>query len=156
MSRASLKSETCLRDDTTVSFDFKRRQGDALNIRGGPWDFYQALAREYGWTPLGTTAPRGRSRRRWNGGYNTNDGQEVTQTDAIELAKALRRALADPRRQEKEAEVVRKLSQSIKDFFFQDTGEWLSDEEASGGLELHEEFVRKLVAFLDGGAFFVW
>ena len=68
------------------------------------------------------------------------------QTDAIELASLAAGAWIRGGRRRK----LRLYRQSI-DFFFQDT-EWLSDEEASGGLELHEEFVRKLVAFLDGGA----
>lgn len=60
------------------------------------------LALKYGWKPMGTLAPDLRRAdgktvsfvkpENWSGGYTYNDGQCVTETDAKNLATALRKA----------------------------------------------------------------
>lgn len=61
------------------------------------WYFAIELAQDHGWAPAGTRPPcrRGQRRRRWDGNYVTNDGQEVLAPDARHWADALEEALAD-------------------------------------------------------------
>lgn len=57
------------------------------------------LAKLYGWRPMGTRPPSDHDfhllNADWLGTYLTNDGQTVTNEDAILLAHALERALDD-------------------------------------------------------------
>lgn len=55
------------------------------------WAKVLELARQYGWEPAGTELPE----EDWNGGYDTNAFQRVTDEDAANIAAALERALDD-------------------------------------------------------------
>ena len=79
--------------------------GPSLNWAG--WRFCLDVALRNGWQPEGTRAPDlvfygpdGSVREErvpddeWNGGYCSNDGQWVTDSDARNLAAALDRAIA--------------------------------------------------------------
>jgi hypothetical protein len=66
------------------------------NIRFSTVSFYKTLglAKTYGWIPKGTNCPEKMDElENWDGEYYTNLGQYVTSEDAINLAKALERAL---------------------------------------------------------------
>jgi hypothetical protein len=81
-----------------MGMDLKGKDSDfAFNLFA--WGNTLRLACMYGWEPAGTRAPRkwGRKGKRppWEGGYDTNDGQRVTDEDAAALADALERALPD-------------------------------------------------------------
>ena len=65
-------------DDTT--FDFTTVE----------WHKLIELAQEYGWQPAGTQ----RDEENWSGTYLSNDGQSVTQSDALALGNALNAAAA--------------------------------------------------------------
>ena len=81
----------------------------ALKFRAGGFLFYDSrayhalltLAERYGWQPAGTTRYLWRGKNSyvvneaWNGEYRGNGGQEVSATDAANLADALERALED-------------------------------------------------------------
>lgn len=57
------------------------------------WGQILRLAQHYGWVPAGTILDE--PSENWNGGYQTNDWQRVTASDARNLADALSRALPD-------------------------------------------------------------
>jgi len=72
------------------------------------------FAIEHGWQPAGTMAPdycqlygmqpaeADGLRRSWEGGYDSNDWQEVTDSDARALGEALLRGVAAAEAQERE------------------------------------------------------
>ncbi|PZV04922.1 MAG: hypothetical protein DCF22_25085 [Leptolyngbya sp.] len=81
-----------------MAMDLEGVGGDfGLNVFS--WGHMLCLARLYGWQPAGTVIdeadlqdfPNGK----WNGGYQSNDGQKVTTEDARNMADALEKALAD-------------------------------------------------------------
>jgi hypothetical protein len=67
-------SLTSKRDDSSFSFSTIE------------WEKVLELGKEYGWIPLGTSAPLEKT---WNGGYLSNDGQIVSNEDGEALANAL-------------------------------------------------------------------
>ena len=77
--------------------------GGAFSMHCGSWCKALQLARQYGWQPAGTVAPDYGPEypplTDWNGEYVSNSYQEVTDSDAKNLADALDRALADVPRQ---------------------------------------------------------
>lgn len=66
--------------------------GGALSLNNDNFETLLGVADRFGWRPAGTSqyyeVPK------WCGTYGSNDGQRVTDADALELAKALRRAIA--------------------------------------------------------------
>jgi hypothetical protein len=71
----------------------------------GAWRCLLDLGESYGWSPIGTGAPRGTRRDAWNGTYFSNDGQLFYARDAKSLADALARFLGtEPRSFEKRKE----------------------------------------------------
>jgi hypothetical protein len=76
-----------------------------MDILGRGWDFScsaafwaecLAVAQACGWEPAGTIAPapcHQGGNRAWNGGYRSNDYQEVTDADARAFSAALYRAI---------------------------------------------------------------
>ncbi len=60
------------------------------------WRKLLALAKEYGWKPMGTDKPKSfKPQESWDGNYLTNECQTVKEKDASALAQALEMALFD-------------------------------------------------------------
>lgn len=59
------------------------------------WGHILELALHYGWTPLGTKPSDLTIGENWKGGYTSNDYQIVMAEDAINIGKALEKALTD-------------------------------------------------------------
>jgi hypothetical protein len=57
------------------------------------WGHVLELALHYGWTPMGSEQRDLRISKDWKGGYTSNDWQYVLPEDAINIAKALEKAL---------------------------------------------------------------
>lgn len=65
------------------------------------WENILKMAHAHGWRPLGTVLdlelvydlPKGSTCADWDGGYFSNDYQEVTVEDALNIAAALKNAL---------------------------------------------------------------
>ena len=81
-----------------VSFDFTSDSGATQEITTGGWTLLLYLAEAYSWTKEGTHPPEGVPSGEWEGDYASNDGQYVSKQDALALASALERFLADPNR----------------------------------------------------------
>src|SRR5690348_6367571 len=76
-----------------MGFDLVGRGGE-YSLESAGWAALLLLAREHGWRPAGTKAPRDfRRGQHWGGNYVTNDGQRVRREDTRALAAALERAL---------------------------------------------------------------
>jgi hypothetical protein len=64
-----------------------------FNIAG--WSDVLALAKEYGWKPMGTVMEEPATEINWDGYYHSNDGQMVLDEDAQNIREALEKALVD-------------------------------------------------------------
>lgn len=64
----------------------------SCNFNWSGWRWCLRVAREFGWTPVGTLAPRD-FKGEWCGTYYSNDEQEVSEADAFALAAALEEAV---------------------------------------------------------------
>jgi hypothetical protein len=91
------------------------------------WAKALELARLYGWRPMGTCPPPVHDFHAlgadWNGTYLTNDGQLVRAEDALSLAAALERSLADI------PDVNVKIDWTSRFWLEDPLPEWLSPEE---------------------------
>jgi hypothetical protein len=88
-----------------MGMDLSGAQG-LYRLSGTPWCRYLNLALKHGWEPAGTTPcewlnedgtpceEMNVGREKWEGGYNSNDHQIVSEADARNLAAALARAAA--------------------------------------------------------------
>lgn len=75
-----------------------KRRGACFRWKRDSWDDLLLVAKEHGWTPLGTLAPRGVRKSEWNTeDYLTCARQQVTDEDALGLARALSRAVKSVR-----------------------------------------------------------
>lgn len=102
--------------------------------------------------------PYGVAEPEWEGSYSSCDGQRVTRDDAISIASALERVLADPARESRQREVLRKLNEHVRELMMQIVGpELVGDQQAIAADEDQEiatnEDLRTLIAFLREGGF---
>jgi|SRR5579859_4394043 len=96
-----------------MGVDLRNSEGAQQRLSGSGWSFYLNLAERYGWTPEGTSPPRGVAAESWDRSYDACAGQLVSDADALSFANALSRALNDPNRAESERVVARKISDAI-------------------------------------------
>ena len=78
-----------------MTFDLIRgKRSDGFN-NNGCCTLLNAAER-HGWEPVGTVpGDDWRDAEEWSGGYFTNDGQRVTKEDALALAIAIEKAVAE-------------------------------------------------------------
>ena len=79
-----------------MSVALTRTNNDGIKFSNIAWAKILSLAKYCGWVPAGTIDPywiNEPDAPDWGGGYNTNDGQRVLPEDALNIAKALERAL---------------------------------------------------------------
>jgi hypothetical protein len=70
--------------------DFRNKSGATFHTTALPWAVFLNLAQAFRWKPSGTLRPPGLApSEEWAGGYDTNDGQIVSDDDAKRLAQAL-------------------------------------------------------------------
>lgn len=75
-----------------------RRKKDGISVSVFTWARAYALATEGGWEPRGTLPPKHLSRaakEKWEGAYDSNDGQIIRDEDARAMADALEKMLAN-------------------------------------------------------------
>jgi hypothetical protein len=138
-----------------MSMDLKSDSGSELNPSGSAWSFYLRLAEAYGWKPAGSLPPEGVKADQWEGAYDTNDGQRVTKEDAVSMAAALDRVLADPNGEAKQREVNRTLNEDVRTLMKELHGIDLPPEEDDDEEIATPEDLRALVTFLRAGSFVV-
>jgi hypothetical protein len=83
-----------------VGFDFYRSENDAFSMGQDSWAHVYALSVRGGWEPRGTEPPRGLGkdeRKAWDGGYDSNDGQILTDLEATAMVLALEKMLPELR-----------------------------------------------------------
>lgn len=73
-----------------MGMDLEGQNGRYFRFNIWGWANVLDLAQSYGWRPRGTVLGD-----EWKGGYDTNDGQIVTEEDAQDIAEALRLAVED-------------------------------------------------------------
>lgn len=81
-----------------MGYDLTNDRGENFHISLDEWFQIRRLARMYGWEPLGTEPPehlKDEEKKKWRGGYNSNDWQYVTKEDSKNLIKALKLAYLD-------------------------------------------------------------
>lgn len=89
-----------------MGMDLHSETGAEFRLSRNAWLHILELAKEYGWEPLGTIPPtfddplRNLEYKGWEGGYDTNEFQIVTDVDSAEMASALENALQDIASQE--------------------------------------------------------
>jgi hypothetical protein len=133
-----------------MGFDFTSDSGREFQLRSGAWSFFLYLAEGYGWVKRGTVPPPGLDGEEWQGDYASNDGQYVTAEDASALADAYDRALGDPRRQGRAAEIGRQLDRDVQELARRDGIELPPDDEE---WSIDEGALREFVGFLRAGGF---
>ena len=73
-----------------MGMDLKSANGGTFYFSGMTWSLYLSVAKVYGWEPEGTKRPETLSpTENWDGSYDLNGGQLVTQSDAQNLSDAL-------------------------------------------------------------------
>jgi hypothetical protein len=75
--------------------DLYNERGDSFHFSSSMWNRVLYLAGVYGWKPSGTLSPEDESLTSWDGGYGVNEGQRVSEDDALAWAQALEKALPD-------------------------------------------------------------
>lgn len=103
-----------------------KRRGECFRWKVGAWFKVLQLALAYGWQPMGTTPPRGVPKASWEGGYLSNRRQQITATDAQQLAEALQRAVEDMSRKSpaKPKRVKPKVSELAERYWIEALGEF--------------------------------
>ena len=93
-----------------MGYDFKNLNGEAFRFNIGAWSRVLELAHYFGWQPMGTTlrdftvrVPDGldisneqyirETVKEWDGDYCVNEWQLVLEEDALNLGKALKKAV---------------------------------------------------------------
>lgn len=108
------------------------------------WAFYLNIAHRYGWKGEGTKAPRvwPQDHGQWDHSYDSNCGQIMTGSDAMELAHALQRYLLDPHRS--------LVTRELVDAFQSEVGLQVEVPADEG------EFLTSAIQFLQGGELEIW
>jgi|SRR5471030_237080 len=76
-----------------MSIYLKNPAGKTINLSNGHWSVYLTLAQCFGWKPTGTQRPPSVPLSlEWKNGYDSSDGQIVTDADAKSLAQILHAA----------------------------------------------------------------
>jgi hypothetical protein len=137
-----------------MSMAFTSESSAASGCTSGAWDFYRRLARNYGWKPIGTRAPKRISFwfRKWDGGYHWNEGQWVTREDATAFADALEKNLQDPDRATRQRMVVRAIAAEVLRMAREQRGIELPDESEREPLPTDDD-LRELISFCRKGSF---
>lgn len=122
--------------------------GKTIHVSGGHWAVYLNVAEAFGWKPAGTVAPPGSaSGKPWNGQYDSNDGQLVTDADAKSLAAILHSAAVGPQIAYAVTDTIRRIEGAAES----------SGLRIPEGMRMHfEHFVDELsplLEFLYEGAF---
>ena len=77
-----------------MGYDLSNSFGETFRFQIDRFPEVYKLAVTMGWNPGGTEPPYYWAvNEEWSGGYFTNDGQKVTESDALELAAAIERAI---------------------------------------------------------------
>jgi hypothetical protein len=95
-----------------MSYDLSRGH-DSWNFSIREWNFVLRFGIEHGWQPAGTMAPPDYCQQHgvqpaddligsWDGHYDGNDSQKLTDSDARALGEALLRGVAAAKAQERE------------------------------------------------------
>ena len=74
-----------------MGYDLYSKDGSWHRFNIWAWSRVLGLAEHFGWDPMGTL----HEASGWSGGYGSNDNQLVTKEDSLNLAKSLRKALAE-------------------------------------------------------------
>ncbi|MGN7997893.1 hypothetical protein [Sphingomonas sp. 22176] len=130
-----------------MAFDLKNEHGREFRIGGGPWAVYLNLASSFGWQPEGTTLE---SDPDWRGGYDSNDGQTVSASDAHNLCRHLVTAAHHPKFGFAVADVIRRLEEQIEA-----TGRAIPDAMRIKPDTITESF-NDVCLFLNEGSFQIW
>ena len=141
-----------------MSMDLTSESGAKTNYTGSAWDFYLSLAEAYGWNRPGTLPPSGVPDQDWQGSYSSCDGQQVSKADALSMASALEKVLADPARESSQREVLRKIGEQVRALMTHSNGTELvgdgQEMDADDDEEIAtDEDLRMLIAFLQAGGF---
>jgi hypothetical protein len=98
-----------------MGMDLRNRADQAIKVSGGHWAVFLKLAEAFGWQPAGTEQPETwPASETWHGRYDTNDGQSVTDADAIRLAQTLHGAAVHPQIQRALSDVIRYVESAVK------------------------------------------
>ncbi|MDK2126536.1 hypothetical protein [Parachitinimonas caeni] len=75
-----------------MSVQLRSADGSEISLAGRYWSFFLCLAKTCEWKPAGTKKPeKWGFFKRWDGNYESSDGQQVTDSDAREFSDALNR-----------------------------------------------------------------
>lgn len=98
-----------------MSVDLRNKQGQEFYFSSVSWAFYLNLAIIYGWKTAGTLAPEewDTAQGKWQGVYDWNAGQTVTEFDANAFASALKKYLDDPNGNLKANALAKELGKAI-------------------------------------------
>jgi hypothetical protein len=117
-----------------MSVHLHGRLGKTFTTSAGHWAVILNVARCFGWEPAGTMPPADwPSSQSWGGQYDTNDGQVVTESEALILAKILHAAAAGPQIGQALADMIRHIESSAES----------ADVPIPEGMRMHPEHFSK-------------
>lgn len=132
-----------------MGFDL-RRGDDAFSLGYHTWTRAYAFAIEGGWEPCGTLPPDSISveaRARWEGRYDSNDGQIITADDASNMATALKMSLLT---------IAAPVASDITDFDLPSLAGGRIGPRRYFTLKEKHRILQSLIEFLQGGACEIW
>jgi hypothetical protein len=126
-----------------MSFDLRNNQDEEFYFSTIGWAFYLNLATIYDWKMSGTLAPPEWDSNQgvWEGAYDWNAGQTVTESDAIAIANALEKYLTDANRHIKAKVLAKELSKATG------TEVAINDDQM---------FIASFIRFAKNGEFTIW
>jgi hypothetical protein len=133
-----------------MAFDLRNNSGGTLRDSGGHWAVFLTLAQAYGWKPAGTGRPAHLPQtEKWNGRYDSSDGQVVTEEDAKSLARVLHAAAVSQQVNVALADVIRRIERQVET-----SGTTIPDAMRMKPEHFHQEF-SPLLEFIYQGEFVI-
>jgi hypothetical protein len=136
-----------------MGVDLTNDKGNYLRFSNGGWTLALCLAEVYEWEQEGTTLEQeeGEEPIEWDGDYFSSDGQRVTPSDAVGLATACERALADPEYEETAAEINDQIDAAIAEA----DPEWEPQKWSREDYVAFRDQLKELITFCREGGFII-
>lgn len=153
-----------------MSVDLVNENDSSFWTNNRAWYRILSLALMYGWKPAGTLRPpdwddHPRLKDEiWDGGYATNDGQIVTDVDALAMAAALEESLVDiPEQKPQVAMGAERTKGNVAEVLLQEievihqaVHSGVRDPTAIGVYEIYKVKLNELIDFCREGEFRIY
>lgn len=137
-----------------MGYDLTNDRGDYLRFSPSGWSLALWLAESYGWQPEGTTLSQideESGLTEWSGGYWTNDGQRISNRDALSIADACERALSDPEYETRAVGIRTRLNEELA----KEVPEFTFEPVDRSDIVKFRDRVQELIDFCRKGGFII-